>query len=127
MPYQVLAGSGAGVMIGHLEVPGLTDGEPASRSAAAVALLRDELGWGDALVLTDALGMGGVGLPVPEAAVRAIAAGVDVVVFTGAGETAAVIDAITAAVGSGTIAPARIDEAAARVAGVLAAHGHPCA
>ena len=126
VPYRVLAGSGAAVMIGHLEVPGLTDGRPASLSAAAVKLLREELGWGDALVITDALGMGGVGLPVPDAAVLAIAAGVDVVLFTGGDQTAAVIDAITAALASGVIDAARIDEAAARVAGVLAAHGHPC-
>lgn len=127
VPYRVLAGSGAAVMIGHLEVPGLTDGLPASLSPAAVALLRDELGWGDALVITDALGMGGVGRPVPDAAVAAIAAGVDVVLFTGGDQAPAVIEAITAAVGAGVIDVARIDEAAARVAGVLAAHGRPCA
>jgi beta-N-acetylhexosaminidase len=126
VPYRVLAGSGAAVMIGHIEVPGLTDGLPASLSPAAVALLRNDLGWGDALVITDALGMGGVGRPVPDAAVAAIAAGVDVVLFTGADQTAAVIDAITAAVGAGVIDVARVDEAAARVAGVLAAHGRPC-
>ena len=127
VPYRVLAGSGAAVMIGHLVVPGLTDGVPASLSAAAVALLRNELGWGDALVMTDALGMGGVGLSLTEAAVRAVSAGVDVVVFTGGDQTAAVIETLTAAVGAGTHDVARVDEAAARVAGVLAAHGHPCA
>jgi beta-N-acetylhexosaminidase len=127
VPYRVLAGSGAAVMIGHLVVPGLTDGVPASLSAAAVALLRNELGWGDALVMTDALGMGGVGLSLTEAAVRAVSAGVDVVVFTGGDQTAAVIETLTAAVGAGTLDVARVDEAAARVAGVLAAHGHPCA
>lgn len=126
VPYRVLAGSGAAVMIGHIEVPGLTDGLPASLSPAAVALLRNDLGWGDALVITDALGMGGVGRPIPDAAVAAIAAGVDVVLFTAGEQAAAVIDAITAAVGAGVIAVARVDEAAARVAGVLAAHGHPC-
>ena len=42
--YAQLAGSGAAVVVGHLSVPGLTDGEPATRSPAAVALLRDELG-----------------------------------------------------------------------------------
>ena len=36
VPYRELAGSGAAVMVGHLDVPGLTDGVPASRSAAAI-------------------------------------------------------------------------------------------
>jgi beta-N-acetylhexosaminidase len=35
VPYRQLAGSGAGVMVGHLEVPGLTDGQAAGFSAAA--------------------------------------------------------------------------------------------
>lgn len=126
VPYRVLAGSGAAVMIGHLEVPDLTDGLPASLSPAAVSLLRDELGWGDAVVMTDALGMGGVGLAVPDAAVWAIAAGVDVVMFTQGDQTPAVIDAISAAVGAGVLDVGRIDASAARVAGLLEAHGHPC-
>ncbi len=127
VPYATLAGSGAAVMIGHLDVPGLTGGQPASRSPQAVALLRDQLGWGDALVLSDALGMGAVGLPVPQAAVAAVAAGVDVVVFTGNAATPAVIDALVAAVTAGTISEARLDEAAARVAATLDAHGRACA
>jgi beta-N-acetylhexosaminidase len=113
-------------MVGHLAVPGLTDGVPASRSAAAVTLLRDELGWGDVLTVSDALGMGGMGLSVPQAAVAALQAGIDVVIFTGNGETEAVIAAIEAAVADGSLPVARIDEAATRVALLLEAHGHPC-
>lgn len=113
-------------MVGHLAVPGLTDGAPASRSAAAVSLLRDELGWGDALIVSDSLGMGGVGLGVPQAAVAALRAGIDVVIFTGNGDTEAVIDAIEAAVADGSLPQARVDEAATRVALMLEAHGHPC-
>lgn len=127
VPYATLAGSGAAVMVGHLDVPGLTGGLPASRSPEALALLRDQLGWGDALVLTDALGMGAVGLSVPEAAVAAVAAGVDVVVFTGNSATPAVIDALVAAVSSGVISEARLDQAAAHVAATLEAHGRSCA
>jgi beta-N-acetylhexosaminidase len=126
VPYRVLAGSGAAVMIGHLEVPGLTDGLPASLSPAAVSLLRDELGWGDAVVMTDALGMGAVDLAVPDAAVWAIAAGVDVVMFTQGDQTPAVIDAIAAAIAAGALTVGRVDESAARVAALLEAHGHPC-
>jgi beta-N-acetylhexosaminidase len=126
LPYAQLAGSSAVVMVGHLAVPGLTDGMPASRSAAAVTLLRDELGWGDVLTVSDALGMGGMGLSVPQAAVAALQAGIDVVIFTGNGETEAVIAAIEAAVADGSLPVARIDEAATRVALLLEAHGHPC-
>ncbi len=118
LPFAALAHSGAGVMVGHLAVPGLTDGEPASLSPVAISLLRDELGYGDALVMTDALGMAGVGVPVPQAAVRAVVAGVDVVIFTSTGQTQEVIDAIEAAVNDGTIPVQRIDESAARVLGL---------
>ncbi len=127
VPYQQLAATGAGVMMGHLAVPGLTDGEPASLDARAVALLRTELGYADALVMTDALGMGAVGLSVPSAAVRALQAGVDVVIFTSTGETADVIDAIEAAVNAGTLTVAEIDDSAVRVARVIEGRGTPCA
>ncbi len=127
VPYQQLAATGAGVMMGHLAVPGLTDGEPASLDARAVALLRNELGYADALVMTDALGMGAVGLSVPSAAVRALQAGVDVVIFTSTGETADVIDAIEAAVNAGTLTVAEIDDSAVRVARVIEGRGTPCA
>lgn len=126
LPYAQLAGSSAAVMVGHLAVPGLTEGLPASRSAAAVSLLRDELGWGDVLTVTDSLGMGGVGLTVPQAAVAALQAGIDVVIFTGNGHTEAVIDAIEAAVLDGSLSLARVDQAATRVALLLEAHGSPC-
>jgi beta-N-acetylhexosaminidase len=126
VPYARLAGSGAAVMVGHLDVPGLTDGEPASLNAAAIRLLRDELGYADALVLSDALGMGAVGVPVPEAAVRSIAAGVDVVLFTGTADTPAVIAAIRNAVDNGRLSVSEIDDSAARVARELIARGRPC-
>lgn len=127
VPYEQLAATGAGVMVGHLAVPGLTDGEPASLSARAVTLLRTELGYADALVMTDALGMGAVGLSVPSAAVRALQAGVDVVIFTSTGETADVIDAIEAAVQAGTLTVAEIDDSAVRVARLIEGRGTPCA
>lgn len=126
IPYERLAESGAGVMVGHLSVPGLTTGLPASLDPAAVALLRDDLGWGDALVVTDSLGMGGVGMNEPEAAVLAVRAGIDVVIFTVMSETGSVLAALEAAVADGSLPEARINESAARVAGVLAAHGRPC-
>jgi beta-N-acetylhexosaminidase len=126
VPYARLAGSGAAVMVGHLDVPGLTNGEPASLNSAAVRLLREELGYADALVLSDALGMGAVGVPVPEAAVRSIAAGVDVVLFTGTSDAPAVINAIREAVQSGRITEAEINDSALRVEQQLVARGAQC-
>ena len=42
-------------MVGHLDVPGLTDGLPTSLTPATYALLRDDYGF-DGLVVTDDLG-----------------------------------------------------------------------
>jgi beta-N-acetylhexosaminidase len=115
VPFRALAGTGTAVMVGHLTVPGLTDGVPATQSERAVGYLRDELGYRDALVMTDALGMQAVGLPEDEAAVRALAAGIDVVIFTATGQTAPVIDAIERAVAGGTLTDDRITLSAVRV------------
>ena len=55
-----LVPEGSAVMVGHLAVPGLTDGVPASLSAAAVTgILRGEMGF-DGVVVTDDLSMGAV-------------------------------------------------------------------
>ena len=114
------------VMIGHLTVPGLTDGVPATRSAAAIDYLRDALGYGDTLLITDALGMAAVGIPEPEASVLALEAGIDIVIFTLSSQTDEVIDAITAATESGRIDPAQLDAAARKGIRMLARDGHTC-
>jgi hypothetical protein len=61
-PYATLLGPGArladgrtGVLVGHLEVPGLTGELPRSLAPEVYTLLRDEYGF-DGLVLTDDLG-----------------------------------------------------------------------
>ena len=112
-PYRDLVArataASASVMIGHLTVPGLTDGVPATRSPAAVEFLRNELGYGDALLITDALGMAAVGIPEPEAAVLALAAGIDVVLFTLTSQTDEVIDALERAVADRRIVVDHVD------------------
>lgn len=70
------------VMVGHLVAPGLTErNTPASRSPKALAVLREEIG-DSGIIITDELSMGGstAGLNgrVDLAAVKALAAGVDV-------------------------------------------------
>ncbi len=119
VPFRALADTGVAVMVGHLTVPGLTDGRPATQSERAVRYLRDDLGYGDALVMTDALGMQAVGLPEDEAAVLALVAGIDVVIFTATGQTRAVVDAIERAVADGTLTDERITLSAARVLRLL--------
>ncbi|MEI8241072.1 MAG: glycoside hydrolase family 3 N-terminal domain-containing protein, partial [Actinomycetota bacterium] len=126
VPYAQLSTSGAGVMVGHLIVPGLTNGAPASLSPAAIHLLRTDYGYANALVITDSLEMKAVGLSVPAAAVKAIAAGVDVVIFTRTSEAAGVITALVDAVHVGRLSETRINDAATRVARTMEQHGMAC-
>lgn len=125
-PYADLADPTGAVMVGHLTVPGLTDGVPATRSAAAVDYLRTTLAWGDALLITDALGMDAVGLPEPEAAVLALEAGIDVVIFTRTSQTESVIDAIGQAVADGRISDEFVTAAATKVLDRIPATNGTC-
>jgi beta-N-acetylhexosaminidase len=107
---------GVAVMVGHLDVPGLTNGTPASMSPAAITgLLRDELGF-SGLVISDALGMGAIlqfATPA-EAAVQFLIAGGDLAIINLA-DAADVHAAIVDAVASERLPQARLDEAAERV------------
>jgi len=126
LPFRDLADTGAAVMVGHLTVPGLTGGLPATFSAEAISTLRETLGYSDAPVISDALDMAAAGTSVPDAAVASIAAGIDAVLFTSPGITGEVIDAIAGAVDEGRIARDRIDVAARRVLGLIEQHGGGC-
>ena len=130
LPYAALTDTAldasAAVMIGHLTVPGLTDGVPATRSPAAIDYLRNDLGYGDALLISDALGMAAVGLPEPEASVLALIAGIDVVLFTRTTQAAPVIDAIARAVTDGSLSEQHVVDAAAKVMAMLMRDGHSC-
>jgi beta-N-acetylhexosaminidase len=109
------------VMPGHLLVPGLTGGLPATWSAAALTgLLRGELGFTGAIV-SDALEMRAVSDPhgVPEAAVRTVAAGADLLCLGRDQDEEmylAVRAALAAAVTGGRLPAARPEEAGRRVA-----------
>ena len=108
------------VMPGHLRVPELTGDLPASLSAAAMTgLLRGELGF-TGVIISDALEMRAVSGPfgMPEAAVRAVAAGTDLLCLGRDQDRLsylAVRDGLVAAAASGRMPPARLEEAAARV------------
>ena len=120
----IAAGSVA-IMPGHLRVPELTGAQPASLSPAAVTgLLRGELGFAG-VVISDALEMKAASavLGIPEAAALAVIAGIDLLCLGRDTDEAmyhAVRAAIADAVTSGRLAGDRLEEAAARVAGLRA-------
>jgi beta-N-acetylhexosaminidase len=129
VPFQAAVAAGApAVMISNAAVPGLTT-LPASISPAAVqTLLRSELGF-HGLVLTDSLSAGSVtaaGYGIVRAAVAAVEAGADMVLFGStltpaeavllspenvAASTSQIISAISQAVISGELPSSRIDQA----------------
>jgi beta-glucosidase-like glycosyl hydrolase len=83
-PFRAAIAAGvAGIMLGHLRVPALGMEElPASLSAQAVRLLRQELGY-DGLIVTDALDMGAITQrwSTAEAVEQALRAGVDLLLM----------------------------------------------
>lgn len=117
VPFRAAVAAGvAGVLVGHLALTGIEGpaAPPASLSPRVVGWLRR--GWGfDGLVVTDALDMGAVvrRYGPGEAAVRALEAGADVLLQ--APDVDASIEAIVAAVRSGRLPAARLDEAVRRI------------
>jgi beta-N-acetylhexosaminidase len=124
-PFRAAVAAGVrAVMPGHLRVAGLTGSLPASLSAAAVTLLRSSLGF-DGVVVTDALEMRAVRdlFGIPGAAVRAVAAGNDLLCLgrdVPEDGYLAVRAALVHAVGAGELPESRLAEAAERVAGLRA-------
>ena len=125
-PFAAAIAAGAlAIMPGHLRVPELTGDLPATLSSAAVTgLLRGELGFGG-VAISDALEMQAASAVrgIPAAAVLAVMAGVDLVCLGRDTDEAmyhAVRTALAEAVASGTLASARLEEAADRVAGLRA-------
>jgi beta-N-acetylhexosaminidase len=117
LPYQsLLADQPLGVMVGHLNVPGLSDATPTSLAPAAYDLLRGRLGF-QGLIVTDSLSSGAIAATIPpeQAAVRAIAAGADLALFVTIADPAAVISALQDAVGNGTLPEARVNDAVGRI------------
>jgi beta-N-acetylhexosaminidase len=117
VPFQQLIDAGAPVvMMNHLDYSALGEDVPASLSPAAYALLRS-MGF-QGVAVTDSLGMGAVNTrwDFPEAAVRAIDAGADLAFATDGRQALRMRDALVAAVQSGRLTEARLDEAATRVA-----------
>jgi beta-N-acetylhexosaminidase len=124
VPYeQAIAAGVPAVMVSNASVPGLTP-LPASLSPAVVKELRGGLGF-HGLVIDDALSAGAIvalHLGVAGASVRAIEAGVDLVLYgppgspaSALGRAAAISAALVRAVDSGALARSTLDAAAAQV------------
>jgi len=104
------------IMTAHILTPNATsDGLPASLSREMLTdKLRGELGF-QGVIITDALGMGAIAneYTVEEAAVKAVQAGVDIVLMPLSLQRT--VDAITTAVTTGTIPESRINESVKRI------------
>ncbi|WP_328350153.1 glycoside hydrolase family 3 protein [Mycobacterium sp. NBC_00419] len=125
IPYRTLAAEApVAVMIGHLEVPGLTNGVPASLSPAAVGLLRSGNYGGppfNGIVFTDDLSsMAAISshYGVAEAVLRALQAGADVGLWVTTDEVPAVLDRLESAVNGGELSLPAIDASVLRLAGL---------
>lgn len=136
VPFRAAIAAGApAVMVANASVPGLTD-LPASLSPAVInGLLRHDLGF-SGLVLTDSLSAGAIsqaGFSLPEAAVAAIGAGADMVLFGStlnqaqtlllspsnlSATISLIVGAIGTATANGTISVARLDTAVLHVLAV---------
>jgi len=117
-PYaQLLAGGPAAVMVGHLNVPGLTDGLPASLSPNTYKLLRDGYGFHGVAVTDDLGGMLAVSdsYTVVDAVAAALGAGADMALWTSSEDVTPVIDKLVRLSDSGRLPVAETDAAAARI------------
>lgn len=120
VPFEAAIRAGvAFLMTAHVLVPALDDTVPATLSPRIVQrLLRDELGY-QGVILSDDLEMRAIArtYAVPDAAVRAIAAGCDaLLVCSGSIEAqAATLEALVHAVEDGTIPFRRIEDALGRL------------
>ncbi|MGB6052932.1 MAG: glycoside hydrolase family 3 N-terminal domain-containing protein, partial [Rhodococcus sp. (in: high G+C Gram-positive bacteria)] len=124
IPFAALSPTGVGVMMGHLDVPGLTaPGVPASISPAAMSLLRDGVGYGAAPftgpIFTDDLsGMAAITdrLGIVSAVEAAVVAGADVALWLTTDDVPSVLDNLEDAVSTGRLPAEQVDRSAATVA-----------
>ncbi len=124
VPYRTLVtATPVAVMVGHLEVPGLTGDVPASLSPAAVQLLRNGVGYNgppfNGPVFSDDLSsMAAISdrYGVSEAVLRTLQAGTDVALWVTTDEVPAVLDRLQKAVSAGELPAQRVDDSLVRVA-----------
>lgn len=124
VPFRELIDSGSAVMVGHLDVPGLTDpGVPASISPEVMSLLREGSGYGaapfDGVIFTDDLsGMAAITdrMSIPEAVEATLVAGADNALWISTDAVGQVLDRLEEAVAAGRLPMERVDESVLRMA-----------
>ncbi|NKY60217.1 glycoside hydrolase family 3 N-terminal domain-containing protein [Nocardia flavorosea] len=124
VPFRELIDSGSAVMVGHLDVPGLTTpGVPASISPEIMSLLRQGSGYGaapfDGVIFTDDLsGMAAITdrMSIPEAVEATLVAGADNALWISTDAVGQVLDRLEEAVAAGRLPMDRVDESVLRMA-----------
>jgi beta-N-acetylhexosaminidase len=119
VPYRTLtAQPPVAVMVGHMQVPGLTGGEQASLSPAAYNLLRSEFGFGGLVYTDDLSSMAAINQQygVAAAVLKSLQAGADVALWITTAEVPAVLDRLEQAVAAGELSQAAVDASVQRVA-----------
>ncbi|MFI1463799.1 glycoside hydrolase family 3 N-terminal domain-containing protein [Nocardia carnea] len=124
VPFRELIDSDSAVMVGHLDVPGLTTpGVPASISPEVMSLLREGSGYGaapfDGVIFTDDLsGMAAITdrMSIPEAVEATLVAGADNALWISTDAVGQVLDHLEEAVAAGRLPMDRVDESVLRMA-----------
>ena len=127
VPFQTIISSEESVpfvMVSHLSYPNVTGSDtPADLSSSIVTdILRDKLEYQN-VIITDSHSMASITdhYSAGEAAVKALAAGCDMILMPS--DLQAAFDAVKAAVADGTLSQARIDESVLRILTVKAEYG----
>lgn len=125
VPYKTLLAQpgNAGVMVGHLIVPGLTVGDtPASLSRKAIQMLRTGKPYGgpafNGVVFSDDLsGMGAISqrYSIQEAALRFLQAGGDIALWISTDAVSTVLDSLEAAVRRGALKESTVNASVVRI------------
>jgi beta-N-acetylhexosaminidase len=123
IPYRTLTTQApVAVMVGHMQVPGLTGSDPASLSPAAYGLLRSGEyggpGFGGLVFTDDLSSMGAINqrYGVAEAALKSLQAGADIALWVTTKEVPAVLDRLEKAVAAGELDMGAVDASVLRVA-----------
>lgn len=116
LPFDAAIKAGApAIMVTHVNVPGLTNGEPATLSSAAISYLRKTEGF-TGVIMTDSLGMGAITTlhSQPEAAELALKAGNDVVLVNGSPSIEPTLNRLVDAVRKGRLSMDQVDASVER-------------
>ena len=118
VPFEAaIASKKSGIMVGHSEIPDVSEGLPSSLSPAVIqGILRDDLSF-DGLVVTDALNMGAVSdrWSTEEAVIMAVQAGADLMILGTLADVGPAFSSIDQALYEGRLTVDRLNDAAVNV------------